>query len=692
MIKELWKEAMEANQRRMIVLSLEEFEKIKDELGYYIIFSDDLPNARKFKEVREIMGKTIGNVVIDARKGFLPSDFGIIVGAVKGGSLIILIKEEPWKNEKFHAWMESPNNPKNKFKDYFLKWFDEKLKNSEGIYYENYVKPKVVKKKKNKIKIPECDVDERILKIAATQDQANALAKLSEMNVSILIADRGRGKSSAVGLFIADVVKKKPYHVCITAPKKDNAEEVFKFLEKGLNALGVKFSKFENKYIIGRAIVEFVEPYDVLRRRWDLIVVDEAAAIPVNLLLRILDRSSRVIFSTTIHGYEGGGRSFYIRFLGTLQEKNVEFQMVTLKEPIRYSEDDPIEKFVFDALLLNAEPEDVDEVDLSKLKLVVPDKKELIKNEKILRSYFGIFVLAHYKNNPNDLALILDAPAHIPAYLEYDGKVVAALHLAKEGNLDDETIDDCYDGLEINGELISDRVIRHYRMPEFGKYKGIRIVRIAVHPFHMDEGIGSVALKLIEKKFKYDWIGSSFGATPKLMNFWIKNGYYPIHASPARNKTTGEYSFIVLKSKVKEYHVLVDEFVKKIFNSLDEPYNDLEIEIIRMLKRIHTKDRLPALTQVQWRRLKAYLDGILTYEVTHDAIKEIVYSYFLTKADLLDEETEKILIAKVLQFWPMDSMQNFFHMPLTAIYSRVKKGVARIFEYYKNRLSLNFID
>ncbi len=692
MISKLIKEAKETNQRRLIVLSYDEFERVKSELGNFVIFSDKIKGARKFKHVKEVMGQTIGNLVIDARDGFLPSDLGILIGAVGGGNVIILIKDDPWVNNKFHKWMESPNNPKNKFKNYFLEWFDRKLKNSEGVLYERYKEPKVHPQIKREIKFPEGGVDERIMKLSITQDQANALAKFSKANVSILIADRGRGKSASIGLYLADLVRKENVRICVTSPKKENSMEVFNFLEKGLKVIGVNYSKFNNGIACCDSTVEYVSPSDVVKDKWDLIVVDEAAAIPVNLLIRILNKGKRVIYSTTIHGYEGGGRSFYIRFLGTLQERNVEFQMISLKEPIRYSEGDPIEKLIFDALLLDAEPEDIDEIDLSKLKLVVPNKKELINDERKLRAYFGIFVLAHYKNNPNDLALILDAPAHIPAYLEYNGKIVAALHLAREGNLADDVINDCYDGIEINGELISDRIIRHYRLPKFGKYKGMRIVRIAVHPFHMGEGIGSVALKYLEKNFKFDWVGSSFGATPQLLNFWVKNGYYPIHTSPARNKTTGEFSFIVLKSKVKEFHILIDEFVKKIFNSLDEPYNDLELEIIRMLKRIHTKDRLPALTQIQWMRLKAYLDGILTYEVTHDAIKEIVYSYFLTKVELLDEETEKILIAKVLQAWPMEPTKNFFHMPTTAIYSRVKKGVARIFEYYKNRLALNFVD
>ena len=42
------------------------------------------------------------------------------------------------------------------------------------------------------------------------------------------------------------------------------------------------------------------------------------------------------------------------------------------------------------------------------------------------------------------------------------------------------------------------------------------------------------------------------------------------------------------------------------------------------------------------------------------------------------------------EFNPPGHRSDFHY--LREVYSRVKKGVARIFEYYKNRLSLNFID
>ena len=53
----------------------------------------------------------------------------------------------------------------------------------------------------------------------------------------------------------------------------------------------------------------------------DLLLVDEAAAIPTPLLEAMLARHSRIVFATTEHGYEGRGAAFICASRGYLMSK-----------------------------------------------------------------------------------------------------------------------------------------------------------------------------------------------------------------------------------------------------------------------------------------------------------------------------------------------------------------------------------
>lgn len=48
----------------------------------------------------------------------------------------------------------------------------------------------------------------------------------------------------------------------------------------------------------------------------ELLVIDEAAAIPLNIIKPMIDKVSSTIFiSSTIHGYEGTGRSLSLKLI-----------------------------------------------------------------------------------------------------------------------------------------------------------------------------------------------------------------------------------------------------------------------------------------------------------------------------------------------------------------------------------------
>ncbi len=641
----------------------------------------------EFRDIDLLLGTNWDGMIIDLHEGISPNDLGKVVGTVKGNGVIIFLM--PHLNEfehmftRFHKLVLVPPYTKEHVRHVFNRWFIKKLMEHDGIFIVEdgkVLKESRPKKKREekpiKVEIPP-DAEKpmkRIYKLCVTQDQINVAHKLKQFvddertKAFVLTSHRGRGKSSVIGLFLAYLVASCRTDIVVTSPERINVKELFRFMEIGLKKFGIKikvWDKIANKedILIKRtgSRIRYFPSYKIEKVKADIIVVDEAAAIPANILFAALDRAKKTIYSTTQHGYEGAGRTFNIRFLKSLEDQSVEKMEYEMVEPIRYGEQDPIEKWLFDVLLLDAEPSDMPEsLNIREFSYKKYDIERLVfTQESKLREIFGIFITAHYRNNPNDFGMICDAPHHEIRTLECEGRVVCAVQLAKEGGLEKES-HDMYYGHSPSGHLIPDRMIKHYREVNFGKMEGLRIVRIAVHPALMRRGIGSKMLDEIGKEAKkagYSWAGASFGATPELLKFWMKNNFVPVHMAPAPNPSTGEYSTIVVKPMKKDakrlFEHAYEEFVVKLVDSLVEPYNEVDPRIVlSIMERYRGKSRkeIDEMTSTQWKRLVAYAFSTMTYESCRDCVYKLVKLHFMSKnrAKLKDEEN-MLLISKVLQ-------------------------------------------
>ncbi|OYT60925.1 MAG: hypothetical protein B6U75_00525 [Desulfurococcales archaeon ex4484_217_1] len=532
--------------------------------------------------------------------------------------------------------------------------------------------------------------------------------------VFVLIANRGRGKSCALGIGIAGIINelrkiKNRVRVLVTAPKLSNVQSFMDLLIKSLESLGLKYKSIKKRRFIlevkgERFSVEYWEPIDIPKMKADIVVVDEAAGLQVPMLLKIWKAHRRIMFSSTIHGYEGAGRGFSVRFLSLIRSdsstKLFEYEM---KEPIRYAENDPIEKWQFDTLLLDAEPEKLDEEDYKaivegKLIYAKPDLETWFseKGEDKLRAFFGIYVLAHYRNEPDDLGRMADAPHHtIRAIMTPSGKIVCSLQLAEEGPISEDFIYDLLKGGRIPGNIIPDRVLKHVRIREFGKTVGWRIVRIATHPDVMGRGIGSFALKQVIAEAAergYDWVGAGFGVTEKLLRFWLKNGFISVHMSPDRNPVSGEFTVLViypLNTTVRRIvNIANREFKIKLLNSLHDTYRGLETDVaLTILKSGETIDAgyTPKLDAIRWDRLRIYAYGPMTFEAVCDVMFEVAKAYFISypffKVKLSSIE-QHIMVSRVLQAKSWDEVASEIGKRSSFVMSKLKEIAGRVAKEY----------
>ncbi|RLF74972.1 tRNA(Met) cytidine acetyltransferase, partial [Thermococci archaeon] len=345
--------------------------------------------AVPFKYTKDILGRTFDMLILDLSYDFSPNDLGRIIETIRGGGLIFVLTNpfKKWKNmwTGFHKSLVTPPYTIDDVKKRFNRRLIRKFREHDGIYIVNADNQKVIRKVKEskgqkelmnreEIELPEkIKFPKELYELCLTKGQVEVLKGIEELAESdgmiVLTADRGRGKSVSVGISLiglASTMGKKKFRAVITAPELENVQSLFRFAKKSLEKLGYKVKVVEEKGLIkelyARGIgLRYYPPVEGYKKKADVYVLDEAAGIHVPVLHKYLSKP-KVIYSSTIHGYEGAGRGFSVKFLKKARDKR-SFREIHLSTPIRYASGDPVEKWLFDVLLLDAEPTKLDEED-----------------------------------------------------------------------------------------------------------------------------------------------------------------------------------------------------------------------------------------------------------------------------------------------------------------------------------------
>lgn len=409
-----------------------------------------------------------------------------------------------------------------------------------------------------------------LVSLAKTVDQAKALltfvdaiAEKTLRSTVALTAARGRGKSAAMGVAVAAAVAHGYSNIFITSPSPENLKTFFEFIFKGFDALGYadhidytiiqSTNKDWNKAIVRinihrqhRQTIQYIRPEDAhVLGQAELVVIDEAAAIPLPLVKKLMG-PYLVFMSSTINGYEGTGRSLSLKLIKQLREQSnskaanvaAETQVadrstgraakeesgqlggrslreITLSEPIRYAQGDAVEKWLNSLLCLDATlPRAKTNIhgcpDPSQCQLLNVNRDTLFSfhpvSERFLQQMIALYVASHYKNSPNDLQLMSDAPAHelfvlVPPVSEDSQKLpepLCVVQVALEGQISRQSVlNSLGRGSRPSGDLIPWLVSQQFQDDEFASLSGARVVRIATNPEYASMGYGSRALELL---------------------------------------------------------------------------------------------------------------------------------------------------------------------------------------------------
>ncbi|ETN81931.1 putative ATPase DUF699 [Necator americanus] len=492
-----------------------------------------------------------------------------------------------------------------------------------------------------------------LLNKCRTACQGKALLRLldvitdKDLNVTCSItAARGRGKSASLGLALAGAVAFGYSNIFVTSPSPENLKTLFEFVVKGFDTLGYQehidyeliqstnpeFQKAlvrVNVFREHRQTIQYIHPSDAGKLgQAELVVVDEAAAIPLPLVKELIFGTYIVFLSSTINGYEGTGRSLSLKLLQQLRQQSAgsakgeklasskgrKLHELTMEESIRYKPGDEIEQWLNRLLCLNAANINTKLTcgtpPPSECELYFVNRDTLFSfhkaSESFLQQIMAIYVAAHYKNSPNDLQMLSDAPAHhlfalMSPVKEDQSSVPEVLALAQvclEGNLSEETVSGAVGtGKRAAGDLLPWTISQQFMDRDFPTLCGGRVVRIAVHPDFQSMGYGTRTIELLEEYYlghvpsieenvketvktikdgntvalleeqvapradlppllmrlserkaeRLDYLGVSFGLTLDLLKFWKKSGFVPVYLRQTPSPLTGEYTCAMLK-------------------------------------------------------------------------------------------------------------------------------------------------
>jgi N-acetyltransferase 10 len=383
-----------------------------------------------YKETQKVLGSTYGMCVLQDFETLTPNLLARTIETVEGGGIVVLLlKTLSSLKQLFTMTMEAHDRYRTESHQQVVGRFNERFLLSLGdckdclvvddelnilpiSSHARGIRP-VVKSdedpiataelKELKASLADTQPIGPLVEVARTVDQARAILTFVEAisektlrSTVALTAGRGRGKSAALGVSIAAAIAHGYSNVFVTSPSPENLKTLFEFVFKAFDSLGyAEHADYEliqstnpefmkaivrvNVFRSHRQTIQYIAPHDWQKLgQAELVVIDEAAAIPLPLVKKLLG-PYLVFLSSTVNGYEGTGRALSHKLIQQLREQGRDlstvdggknndanssgtqvaaagrvFRDVTLNEPIRYAAGDKVEAWLNGLLCLEA--------------------------------------------------------------------------------------------------------------------------------------------------------------------------------------------------------------------------------------------------------------------------------------------------------------------------------------------------
>ncbi|QIW16120.1 hypothetical protein A4G20_07125 [Pasteurellaceae bacterium RH1A] len=425
-----------------------------------------------------------------------------------------------------------------------------------------------------------------------TPQQAHIFEKLPShpAQVHLITAPRGRGKSTLAGKLAQALAQEQK--VLVTA--KNQAALASFWQEASANAID---------FMAPDHLMRQIEQGQISPNHW--LFIDEASSLPLPMLGQLCHFFQKVVLTTTTQNYEGTGKGFSLKFLPLLGNKPYKHWQLTT--PLRFKENDPLEAFINQLLLL---------------------EEDQVQGQDALHDFYQLLCQAHYKTTPSDLRRLFDAPhQHYLIQME-EKRCLAGLWAVEEGGLDEALTAAIWQGTRRpQGNLVAQYLCFQANLPQACRLRSLRISRIAVEPSKQNQGRGkrlvSDFILQAREKGGLDYLSVSFGLTQPLYHFWLACGFKLVQISQKPEASSGYHSAMMLLPLSPQGKSLVDEALSQFERDL--PLLPLSNHLQEILPKPPLVEM--ALSERDWQNLHLFATTPRKLSACYASLKRLQAAY-----------------------------------------------------------------
>ncbi len=589
-----------------------------------------------FGKADACLGREARIVVLDLFTGFNPDVLCIAAGLVQAGGVLVVLSTtaRDWSldTDRYASWQDQSRSLHPRFADYFF----ASLQADDEIGL--LLTPESASASKSALPVLQPPEFEQ----GMTRPQADCLAGIEQWferarpGMVLIQAQRGRGKSSCLGMLVKRLQADNRILVC--ADSRNTAAALLHWVPQA----------------------EFVAPDRLLLENppADLVVIDEAAMIPLTLLRQIQRLYPRLIMATTTGGYEGTGQGFMLRFVAELEADKL--LQLELEDPVRWCQGDRLELWLDQVLMQSvATPPEMDNsIDLATWQLQVVEDPGALEFRASLQQVYQLLTAAHYRTRPSDLRMLMENPDLLLIVARLGERVVGAVLLNREGGLDADLGEQIFLGKRRpKGHLLAQMLTAQGGISHFAGYRGLRVLRIAVSERYRRHGLGTDLLQRaleFARANELDYLGASFALDAQTTSFWQQAGFSLVHISYGQGKSSGNHSLAILRSLRPAVDADLLQFRRRIEQSVPTWMTQFlqNLEAAQVVALLQFAGFGASLSKLEQREIEAFAFGNKGFELCFVSLQKFVMRRVAETSGVVDN----LLVEKAIQNRPWERL------------------------------------